>query len=102
MGILDLLLGKKLDYADLKAQGAVIVDVRSRGEFMGGHVVDSKNIPLDEISKRAEEIKKWNKPVVLCCASGNRSGSAKHILESKGVDAHNGGSWTNVQYNWNQ
>jgi rhodanese-related sulfurtransferase len=38
-----------------------------------------------------------NKPVITCCASGMRSGSAKGLLKSKGFDAYNGGSWTSLK-----
>ncbi|MEZ4928626.1 MAG: rhodanese-like domain-containing protein [Chitinophagales bacterium] len=37
-----------------------------------------------------------NKPVILCCASGARSGQATSILKSKGIDAVNAGAWQNV------
>ena len=53
-----------------------IIDVRSYGEFMGGHVAGSINIPLQEITQRLDEIKALPKPVILCCASGNRSGGS--------------------------
>lgn len=100
MGIFDFLTGKKVDYKELKEKGAIVIDVRSPGEFQGGNVNGSKNIPLDSIEKRAEEIIKMNKPIVLCCASGNRSGMATRFLSSKGVECYNGGSWTDVQWNW--
>ncbi len=75
-----------------------IVDVRSYGEFMGGHVADSINIPLNEIPERTEEIKRLKGPLVLCCASGNRSGQAQHFLSQLGVECYNGGSWLDVNY----
>lgn len=100
MGLLDFLTGNKIDYKELKDRGAIVIDVRTPGEFNAGNVRDSKNIPLDTIEKRADEIAKWNKPVVLCCASGNRSGMANRFLKSKGVESYNGGSWTDVQWNW--
>lgn len=53
-----------------------IVDVRTPGEFMGGHVAGSINIPLQEIQERLEEVKALPQPIILCCASGNRSGQA--------------------------
>jgi rhodanese-related sulfurtransferase len=40
---------------------------------------------------------KRDKPVITCCASGMRSGSAKSILKSKGYDVHNGGGWISLQ-----
>ena len=57
-----------------------IVDVRTQGEFMGGNVVGSINIPLQEIQQRIDELKDLKQPLVLCCASGNRSGQATQFL----------------------
>ena len=100
MGIFDFLTRPSLDYDTLKAQKAVVVDVRSAAEFNSGHVSGSKNIPLDQVSKRADEIMKWGKPVIFCCASGNRSGQATSFFKSKGLDCYNGGSWIDVQSGW--
>lgn len=77
-----------------------IIDVRTRAEFSGGHVANSLNIPLQEIQQRLEEIKKMPQPIVLCCASGNRSGQATSFLKSIGIDCENGGSWLDVNYNY--
>jgi rhodanese-related sulfurtransferase len=77
---------------------AIIIDVRSRGEFSSGHVAGSINIPLQEIPERIEEIKAMNQPIVLCCASGNRSGQATYFLKSAGIACENGGSWLDVMY----
>ncbi|PCJ66912.1 MAG: sulfurtransferase [Bacteroidetes bacterium] len=87
------LFGPKVDLGEKMREGAIIVDVRSPAEFAGGHVKGSKNIPLDTIERKIETIKKWNKPVITCCASGMRSGSAAGILKRNGVEAYNGGSW---------
>ncbi len=75
-----------------------IVDVRTYGEFMGGHVVDAINIPLNEIQERMEELKKLKTPLILCCASGGRSGQAQHFLSQNGIECYNGGSWLDVNY----
>lgn len=85
----------------LKNNEAFIVDVRTPGEFMGGHVKGSVNIPLQELMGRREELvaKAGGKPIVLCCASGNRSGQAEMLLRAAGInDCYNGGSWVNVNY----
>ena len=76
--------------------GAVVIDVRTIGEFEEGHVQGSKNIPLNTIGSHLDEIKKYNKPVITCCRSGARSGSAATILKQHGVDAINGGPWGSV------
>lgn len=73
-----------------------IIDVRTPAEFMGGNVVNSINIPLSEIPAKLTEIKNMPQPIILCCASGNRSGQAAQYLKQLGVDCENGGSWLNV------
>jgi phage shock protein E len=73
-----------------------IIDVRSPGEFMGGHVAGSKNIPLQDVPTRIEEFKEMSAPIVLCCASGNRSGQATQFLQAHGIECQNGGSWLDV------
>ena len=76
-----------------------IIDVRTPGEFMGGHVAGSINIPLQEIQQRIDEIKTLPQPIILCCASGNRSGQATSFLKNIGIDCSNGGSWLDVNCN---
>ncbi len=75
---------------------ATIIDVRSPGEFMGGHVAGSINIPLSEIPGRVDEIRNMPQPLILCCASGNRSGQATMYLKQLGIACTNGGSWLDV------
>lgn len=82
----------------IKEKQGTIVDVRSTGEFMGGHVIDSINIPLQEISQRTEEIKQLKQPLVLCCASGGRSGQAYIYLSQQGIECCNAGSWLDVNF----
>lgn len=73
-----------------------IIDVRTPGEFMGGHVAGSINIPLSDITTKLDEIKKMEQPIILCCASGGRSGQATMFLKQHGVNCSNGGSWLDV------
>ena len=82
----------------IKSKRGTIVDVRTQSEFMGGHAPDSVNIPLQEIPNRVEELKKMKQPLVLCCASGNRSGQAEGYLSQLGVECVNAGSWMDVNY----
>ncbi|HET6556563.1 MAG TPA: rhodanese-like domain-containing protein [Prolixibacteraceae bacterium] len=85
---------KTTDYAQLMELGAIIVDVRTGGEFSQGHIKGSVNIPVDRIARSADQLKAKKKPVITCCASGMRSATAKSILESKGIaEVYNGGSW---------
>lgn len=84
------------DLMDLKAAGAQVVDVRTPAEFAQGHAAGSRNIPLDELGRRMPEIDRAV-PVIVCCASGGRSGQAKAMLEQAGFpDVHNAGPWTRL------
>jgi rhodanese-related sulfurtransferase len=90
--------GPKLDYAELIKQGAIILDVRSKGEYAGGHIKDSINISVDALNNNLSKLKDKSKPIITCCASGMRSASAKSILKSNGyLQVHNGGSWYSLQ-----
>lgn len=82
----------------IKEKQGTIVDVRTHGEFSGGNVVGSINIPLQEIQQRLAELKKLKQPLVLCCASGGRSGQAHSYLSQQGIECLNGGSWLDVNY----
>ena len=73
-----------------------VIDVRTKGEFNGANVPGSINIPLSEIPTRITELSKFETPIVLCCASWNRSGQATQYLQDKGITFENGGSWMNV------
>jgi rhodanese-related sulfurtransferase len=91
-------LAPKVDYATLVKQGAVIIDVRSKSEYSGGHIRGSLNIPVDTLSNNLGKLKDKNKPIITCCASGMRSASAKNILRSNGfTEVYNGGGWSSLQ-----
>ena len=90
------LFGPGVDLGEKLSEGAIIIDVRTPAEFNGGHVKGSKNIPLNKVNSQINKIQKWNKPVIACCTSGMRSGSATSILKSHGIEAYNGGRWTRV------
>lgn len=99
MGLLDFLGfgNKSQNIQEFKAKGAVVIDVRSQGEFAGGHINGAKNIPLNEISSKIKDIKKLNKPVITCCASGMRSSQATSILKQNGIETMNGGGWKSLE-----
>lgn len=98
MGLLDLLFGNKQDkIKEFQSRGAVIIDVRTPGEYQNGAIKGSKNMPLQNIASKINEIKKLNKPVITCCASGMRSGSAASILKSNGIEVINGGGWASLK-----
>ena len=89
--------GASVNYKELVSNGAIIVDVRSAGEYKAGHIPGSKNFPLDNIRTKVADLKKLNKPVITVCRSGARSGMAKGILKSSGIEVYNGGPWTSLK-----
>jgi len=91
------LSGKSENIKDFMDKGAVIIDVRTPLEFQGGHIKGSKNIPLNTLGNQVDNIKKLNKTVIACCASGMRSAQATSILKSNGIEAMNGGGWSSLQ-----
>jgi rhodanese-related sulfurtransferase len=89
--------GPQVDYAKLMKDGAVIIDVRTKSEFQGGHINGSLNIPLNNLSNHYSKLKK-DKPIITCCASGMRSAQAVNILKSNGFpQVYNGGGWNSLQ-----
>jgi len=82
--------------AEYIQNGAVIIDVRTPAEFNDGHADGSVNIPLSEVAGQIKKIKKYNKPIITCCRSGARSGTAANILNNNDIDSINGGPWQNV------
>jgi len=85
-----------INLEEIIKNGALIIDVRTEGEYKNGHIEGSLNIPLDKI----EDAMSWlikDVPTVVCCESGSRSSVAKQILEANGyTKVYNGGSWNNL------
>jgi len=75
-----------------------IIDARNPSEFSGGNVARIINIPLQEMLQRLDEIISLQQPIVLCCASGGRSGLATAFFKNQGLQCENGGSWRHVIY----
>ncbi len=88
--------GATADLKNIIDDGALLVDVRTPGEFAEGHVKGSVNIPLDKVTMELEKFKN-KKNIIVFCRSGNRSGQAKTILEQQGItNVTNGGTWEAV------
>ncbi len=86
------------DYATLVKEGALILDVRSAGEYAGGHIKGSTNIPVNTLAHKLQQVGDKNRVIITCCASGMRSATARQILKDAGyAQVHNGGGWTNLQ-----
>ncbi len=87
------------DAAAYLITGAVVIDVRSPGEFNSGHLTNAINIPLDEIATAVPQ--RWpdkSRVLLLHCQSGMRSGVAQKKLNSLGyTNAFNLGSYSRAQ-----
>ena len=86
-------LGPNVDVATVNAlQGrddVVILDVREQSEYDAGHIPGVTLIPLNDVPNRLNEIPK-DKPVIVTCRSGNRSGQATDFLRQQGyTNVHN-------------
>ncbi len=67
----------------INRKDAVVIDVRDIGEFEAGHIVGAKHVPEAQLAERITELEKFrDKPVILVCRTGARSGSAVKILRS--------------------
>ena len=90
--------GPSVNYAEMVKNGAIILDVRSKGEFSGGHIKGSVNISVDTLRNNLSKLKDKDKTIITCCASGMRSATAKSILQSNGyVNVYNGRGWNSLQ-----
>jgi rhodanese-related sulfurtransferase len=89
--------GPSADFKAMMEAGALIVDVRTPGEFSQGHIKGSVNIPLDQIGKKIATLKGKNVPIITVCRSGGRSSAAAGLLKNSGVDVYNGGAWDSLE-----
>jgi rhodanese-related sulfurtransferase len=83
------------DARRLVEEGARLVDVRTPDEFTAGHLPGAINIPVQDLERRMAELEAKEKPIVLYCRSGFRSGSAARMLKRAGyAEVHDLGSMT--------
>lgn len=98
MGIFNSIFGKRelIDFQELIRQGVKVIDVRTKGEFRGGHFKKSVNLPLQEIDQWSSKFKEGEQ-VIVVCKSGARASLAKRKLKKRGVIAHNAMAWENLR-----
>lgn len=70
----------------INREDALVVDVRTADEFVRGHVPNAKHVPLADLEKRSGELAKGDRPIILCCATGTRSGAARETLRKAGIE----------------
>ncbi|HBS07038.1 MAG TPA: rhodanese-like domain-containing protein [Leptospiraceae bacterium] len=74
------------DVKTMIENGALVLDVRSPMEYNMGHYPDALNIPITELQKRLDEVGPKDRAVVVYCASGSRSETARNFLKSMGYE----------------
>jgi rhodanese-related sulfurtransferase len=85
-------------------KGAAVVDIRSPKDFSSGHIISAHNIPASELDGRVAELDKYKeRPIIVCCDSGQSSPKAANILLKHGfknVHALKGGlrAWQNEHF----
>jgi phage shock protein E len=79
------------------AKGAILVDVRTPGEFEDGHPAKAVNVPVDELEAKAPGLFKKDQALVVVCASGKRATRAAKALHALGYTVVNGGSVTSFE-----
>lgn len=68
----------------LVSTGALLLDVRTPEEFAEGHIQGALNVPVGELPERLSDLGSGDRPIVVYCRSGARSGRAKRLLEKRG------------------
>lgn len=89
MGVLDFLRGPDINEGVSRfgdTPGSVLLDVRTREEYAGGHVPGSRNLPLQELAQAAGALARRDTPIFVYCLSGARSGQAVSLLRRMGYE----------------
>ena len=87
---------KKQNLEKVIAEGAIIIDVRTKKEFDQGNIKGSINIPLDQLNNAMSWLQK-DIPIIVVCASGQRSKAGKGLLDANGYQkVYNGGAWDSL------
>ena len=77
----------------------LIIDVRTASEYSISHYPTAINIALDELPKHLERLKSENKPIIVYCRSGNRSGIGMNFLHQQGLrEVYNGGGLNDMLF----
>ncbi len=64
---------------------ALMLDIRSAADYKTGRILNAKNIPFAELSKRISDLQQYrDKPIVLICKTGQTAASAANVLRKEG------------------
>jgi rhodanese-related sulfurtransferase len=71
----------------INREDALVIDVRETSEWSAGHIPNARHVALGQLGKHLSELEKFkSRPVIICCASGNRSSSACGTLKRAGFE----------------
>ena len=71
----------------INRENALVLDVRENNEYSGGHIINSKHIPLGSLGQHLKTLgKDKQRPIVVACRSGSRSASACNTLQKNGFE----------------
>lgn len=74
----------------ISASKVAVIDVRSDGEWKGGHIAGAVHIPVDQVEKRMGDVPRDGTPLYVICAGGGRSSAAAEFLAKRGyLGVHN-------------
>jgi rhodanese-related sulfurtransferase len=76
------------EWSELGADGALVVDVRTPGEFQSGHIPGARNLPLEELRGRLDELPR-DREIQLVCGVGQRAYYATRALLQRGFRVKN-------------
>ncbi|PVZ10306.1 MULTISPECIES: rhodanese-like domain-containing protein [unclassified Pseudomonas] len=72
----------------VNADKAVVIDIRAKKDFAGGHIVDAINIPQDKLTARMAELEKHKaKTLIIVDAMGQQAGAVCRDLLKAGFNA---------------
>lgn len=71
----------------MNKENAVVIDVRTNDEWAKGHIAGARHIPMPTLQEKIAELTKLKKrPMIICCASGNRATAAATVLRKAGFE----------------
>ena len=71
----------------INRKDALVVDVRDTGEFEAGHLAGARHVPEKQLTERLRELDKFReRPIIVTCRSGTRSGVAVQVLRRHGFN----------------
>ncbi|MDX1434566.1 MAG: rhodanese-like domain-containing protein [Gammaproteobacteria bacterium] len=71
----------------INSEDAVVLDVRTDGEFNQGHIVNAVHVPQKQVGEQIEKLKKYrDRPIIAACRTGQISGSVCNVLRKHGFE----------------